>query len=413
MNNSQKVSSNNSTVLFLVRAYNDLDHITPIIWKVISDDRFPASVLFVGKKFIDDYRVEFLKKSGIEEIRSETISYYYGRVRPRLRSKIVQRVIDKLVARYFGTKFMIEHRIGCVVTEWGGADGKEMAPFFLRPARMMNIPTIAIPHGYHTWFNDDFNAVTVESLRNTGELPQFPNRNEYSAYVVQSNNIKRYCIASGIREENISVLGSARFCREWSDINYALCTNQQTEKNDLKGNIVVFFLNHWTYNVNRESCLSLIRKIAKEQDTQLVIKGHTRGKYSGGLSFIEEQSLSEFDSVTFADDGLHSPLLVSLANAVIVYGSSICFEALRQHIPVCRPKYICSNNTIFDGSGLVYEAECEDEVLEFIRDIESHKTKFAENLLERFFQEHVENNSINYDVLECNVNLIAKYLEQT
>ncbi len=405
--------SANPTVLFLVRAYNDFDHITPIIWKVSSSDRFPAVFLFVGEQFIDDYRVEFLKKSGIEELRSETISYYYGRVRPKLRSKIVQRVIDKLVARYFGKKFMVEHRIGCVVTEWGGADGKEMAPFYLRPARMMNIPTIAIPHGYHTWFNDDFNSATVESLRNTGKLPQFPNRNKYSAYVVQSNNIKRYCIASGIVEENISVLGSARFCREWSNINYALCTNHQAEKNDLRGIIVVFFLNHWTYNVNRESCLSLIRKIAKEQDTQLVIKGHTRGKYSGGLSPIEEQSLAKFDSITFADDGLHSPLLVSMANAVIVYGSSICFEALRQHIPVCRPKYICSNNTIFDNSGLVYEAECEDEVVEFIRDIESHKIKFEEDLLEKFFQEHVENNSTNYDVLESYVNLIAKYLEKT
>jgi len=104
-----------------------------------------------------------------------------------------------------------------VIIEWTVANERETVAFFLRAARALRLPTIAIPHGYHTWLNNNFNTTTRETIEKTGKLPQFADRNHFSEYIVQSENIKRYCIVSGTREEKIRVLGSARFARNGLD----------------------------------------------------------------------------------------------------------------------------------------------------------------------------------------------------
>ena len=93
-------------------------------------------------------------------------------------------------------------------------------------------------------------------IKKTGMLPQLTNRNLYTNYIVQSENIRRYCIESGIKKEKLYVLGSTRFCKEWSIINRNLCMQNHSQKRDLRRPVVVFFLNHWTYNVDREKCIN-------------------------------------------------------------------------------------------------------------------------------------------------------------
>jgi len=403
------LSQNQTIVLYLLRAYNDLDHIAPIIWKTASCG-MKSVFVFVDKDFSDDYRIKHIKNVGSKQLVSESISFYFTRIRRFIRPNYAKKVVDRLVGMIFGTIFLMRNNIGCVVTEWGGPDGKGLARLILRPARKLDIPTLAVPHGYHTWLNDDFNEVTACSIRQTKRLPQFNNRNLFSAYVVQSANVRRYCIESGIDKQLVHVLGSARFSKEWSEINYNLCVSP-INKNKLEGiTTVVFFLNHWTYNVDREKCLSLLKRIAGQEDTQLVIKGHTRGRSDGGLSISEEKSLGRFKSLIYADDRIHSPELVHQADVVVVYGSSICFEALRQRKLVCWPKYICRNRTIFDESGVVVVANNEQDVINTIQASSNGKPVLPdESELDHFFTNHVEGGRQGCETLQNYTQLIASY----
>ncbi len=392
-------------VLFLLRAYNDLDHMAPIVWKM-SSVSIPTLYMFVDKEFRDDYRVKHFAKSGAREIHSSMLDRYYNKLRKRLSWSFLIKLFDRVLGRVLGRRFLIENRIGVVVAEWGGPDGKGKMPFVLRPARSLGIPTVAVPHGYHTWYNNDFNTTTAMVIETTGMLPQFTNRNLYTNYIVQSDNIKRYCIESGIQKEKLYVLGSARFCKEWSEINQNLCMQSYSEKRDLRRPVVVFFLNHWTYNVDRDKCINLIKQLSEEK-IELIIKGHTRGVTSGTLTPAEEALLEKRETVSFAGPEAHSPALVELADIVIVYGSSICFEALRQRTLVCRPLYLCRNNTIFEGTGLVYEARSEEEVTAYVRNYEIERENLIdETLLKQFFDTHVENNNRGEGVLQEYVNLI-------
>ena len=59
--------------LFFVRAFNDIDHITPIVWKM-SMDKYPVSVYCLDPQYdiYNDYRLNFLKEQGV------TVDFIYN-----------------------------------------------------------------------------------------------------------------------------------------------------------------------------------------------------------------------------------------------------------------------------------------------------------------------------------------------
>ena len=63
-------------VLFLLRSYNDIDHITPIIWKC-SQSGSVCYFMFVDSEPKNDYRINFIKKNGAINIQSKIINFYH------------------------------------------------------------------------------------------------------------------------------------------------------------------------------------------------------------------------------------------------------------------------------------------------------------------------------------------------
>ena len=52
--------------LFCVRHFNDIDHITPVVWKM-KQDSYPVAVYCINPRYdiTDDYRLKFLKEQGV------------------------------------------------------------------------------------------------------------------------------------------------------------------------------------------------------------------------------------------------------------------------------------------------------------------------------------------------------------
>ena len=158
--------------------------------------------------------------------------------------------------------------------------------------------------------------------------------------------------------------------------------------------------------------MRLLKAIGAEDQVRLVIKGHTRGRDAGGLSLSEEKMLDQLGNVLYPDEKIHSPDLVEQADLVVVYGSSICFEALRQGKVIVWPRFVCANPTIFDEGGVVTVAESEKEVIETIRAVAKGKKLFpSQALLDAFFYTHVEGDSAQATVLERYAKRIGTYLE--
>ena len=158
--------------------------------------------------------------------------------------------------------------------------------------------------------------------------------------------------------------------------------------------------------------MNLLNAIAKEKEVTLVIKGHTRGKESGGLSLSEEKSLDRFGNVLYPDDQVHSPYLVDQSDVVIVYGSSICFEALRQGKTIIWPRFVCRNRTIFDSANVVNVVENEHEVIQAIRDAGRGRRRVAsQSKLSSFFHVHVEGELTGRSVLDRYADRINEYLD--
>ena len=397
--------SRTKRVLFLLRTYNDIDHIAPVIWKTVRSG-WPTFFLFVDKDYSEDYRIKFLEAHGAEKIRSISIEWYYKRVRSSIPFKLFQKALDRLVAYSIGFIFVFCKGIDVIASEWSGPFGRVRAEYFLRPAHLLQIPIFSLPHGYFVFQNALFNRKLSE-LAQTQERPlDFSNRNWFAKYVVQSYEHKRENVKYGMNPDKIVVLGSARFCREWSDINLKLLLeNRELEKT--AGLIAVFFLPHWDYNVDRNKCIALMKKISQKENVTLNIKAHTRG--TGALTSEEIETLSQNDNIKLQDESVHSATLVYRSDVIINFGSSIAFEALSQGKPVINPRYLHRNDTIFDDSGIVIDTTDEASTLSILDDLQSGRDfGIQQDQVSKFLCERLEAGRQGQDVLQTYVDLLSE-----
>ena len=390
-------------VLFLLRTYNDIDHITPVIWKTVTSG-WPTFFLFVDKDYSEDYRIRFLEAHGAEKIRSISIEWYYKRVRNSIPLKLLQKVVDRLVAYSVGFIFVFCRGINVIASEWSGPFGRARSEYFLRPAHLLQIPIFSLPHGYFVFQNSLFNRKLFE-LAQIQEPPlDFSNRNWFTKYVVQSHMHKSENVKYGMNPDKIIVLGSARFCKEWSNINLKLLLENRKPE-ETAGLVVVFFLPHWDYNVDRKKCTDLLMKISQKENVTLNIKAHTRG--TGALSSEEIETLSQNDNVKFQEESAHSTTLVYNSDVIINFGSSIAFEALRQGKPVINPKYLHRNDTFFDDSGTVIDTADEASTLSILDDLQSGRNfGIQQDQVSNFLCERLEAGQQGQDVLQAYVDLL-------
>ena len=83
---------------------------------------------------------------------------------------------------------------------------------FLKASRQMSIPSLALPHGVYLYTNEATKPKATDEHR----LAKF-NRFDY---IIVTNELRKALLAhSGVAEDKIFVLGSARYCSEWLEQN--------------------------------------------------------------------------------------------------------------------------------------------------------------------------------------------------
>jgi len=409
--------------LFFVRAFNDIDHITPIVWKM-NRDNYPVAVYCISPDYdIDnDYRINFLKEQGV------TVDFIYNdfdrrfgflhgvvsflflqsfAVGRRLNSNcrkqrtFLAEMFDRFAqrigswfyrlakSRYYTVnwahKFIEQSGAKVLCFDWI-RPRKFVVDILLTAAKEMSIPTVALPHGVFLYTND---LVQSESK---GE-GQFERYNHYDYVVVQNELFKEVISKSGVNKEKVFVLGSTRYCKEWmAQNNKILPRKMNLNRNNSERLKVVFMTTRPHYRIHVEKMLRTFDILGNLDDIQVVVKPHTRtGKEAEMYKGLPLANVADISSVELSE----------WADVMLVVGSSIIIEALTRHKPALYLKYLHENTTEYEEFGACWIIHDEDELrdpLLSLRDKRGH-VPYTDANVKRWLAEVIYGGESERDVL--------------
>jgi hypothetical protein len=379
--------------LFFVRAFNDIDHMTPVVWKM-SRDNYPVAVYCINPEYDieNDYRLNFLKELGVK------VDYIYNEYDQEL--GLLHQIMRFLFLKSFAIArgWNAEHRKGLAVlgniggnlvqivgsklfkltkkkfygTKWtrnileqSGAKAlcfdhvrpkQYMIGSLLEVAGKLSVPTLALPHGVYLYTNDSVKDGSTEESR-------YDKFNSFDYIVVQNKLRKDVLARAGVEEKRIFVLGSARYCNEWMS-QYSKILPRTLESNlERAGKLkVVFMTTRPAYRINVERMLHTFYLLSQLDGIEVVVKPHTRtGKESHLYDDSPLPNVSHISSVELSE----------WADVMLVIGSSIIIEALSRGRPALYLKYLHGNTTEYEEFGACWiindEAELQD-ALQLLRD---------------------------------------------
>ena len=423
--------------LFCVRHFNDIDHITPVAWKM-KQNNHPVGVYCINPRYDiqKDYRLRFLQDQGatVESIYntydqdlnvlhrtmcSLFMRFFanankfnaYNEEKPLLRLRAGQltfNIIGSMLYHltkivFYNTKWachFIKQKEAQVLCFDHVMPKQHVVASLLKAAEKMSIPTIALPHGIYLYTNE-FTKPSSSALQ------RFYKFNRFDYIIVQNQLRKDVLVRSGIAEEKICVLGSARFCKEWIAQNNKILPRVIEPNGIGAGKLKVVFLPskpRCRVDVGRMN--QTIKLLASLSEIEAVVKPHTRISREAWL----------FDSMPLANvSRVHTPELFEWADVVLIIGSSVITEALMQNKPVLYLKYLHANTMLFEESGACWTIHNESELEQALHSLQETEMKVpysAENV-NSYLSEVVYGGTSERDVLRdyvqfilnCKVNL--------
>ena len=168
-------------------------------------------------------------------------------------------------------------------------------------------------------------------------------------------------------EENFEVLGNLRMERPWikklhSEVLAPPFYNNQAAMKSLKqsGKIkVVFMLSKMNYGVLPDAIKDTIRALARHPHVDFVLKPHTRGMK---FDFMSRDEIG----ASVVADRIPSTLLCEWADIQLFTGSGIVFHAMVLGKSVGYLKYCQEHETMFDDGKSARRFDSEQALIEFI-----------------------------------------------
>ena len=408
--------------LFFVREFNDIDHITPIVWKMSKDD-YPVAIYCLNPEYDiqSDYRLSFLRDLGLK------VDFIYNDFNHELG------LLHRIMCFIMLWSFEIERRLGTNarlrslffsgmlrdysrkmgnrlyllakrkfydmnwarnILEQSAAQAlcfdwirpkRHVVDVLLTVARDMSIPTLALPHGVFVYTND---CITIESRPvETYEL------NSYDHVIVQNGLFKELMAKSGLDRKKIFVLGSARYCNEWMAQNKRILPRMLESNGDSATKLkIVFMTTKARYRINVERMFKTVELLAKLSGIEILVKPHTRTKKEAHL--YENLPLTNVSNVSSVE-------LCGWADVVLVIGSSIIVEALAQGKPALYLKYLHENTTVYEEFEACWtihnEAELKDALLSL--QLRKRDVPYTDKNVNRFLSEIIYGDRNEGDVL--------------
>ena len=411
--------------LFFVRQFNDVDHITPIVWKMHSDGE-PVAVLCLNPAYDlgHDYRLAFLRARGVK------VGYVYdehapGRVFRQHAMRWASRACYAFANRLneapsgfgaplaatlrqrsykLGKKCFKRNKRTDYDPSWARAllerirpkalcfdhinPGRHVVDVLLKAAEALSIPTFALPHGVFIYTNQDVRSGTTQESR----VDKF---NRFDYIVTQNSLRKNVLIRAGVDPGKIHVLGSARYSDEWMSQNNSILPRKMDERFAAGGGLkAVFMTTRFAYKIDVERMLQTFERLAGVDDLQLLVKPHTRsGSEAKIYDHLPLSNVSDLSSVE----------LCEWADIVLVIGSSILIEPLKRNKPVLYLKYLHANTTQYEEMQACWTIHDEQELLRAVAALqEDHRNvPYTRVGVDSFLAEIIYGGEAEKDVLQA------------
>ena len=268
--------------------------------------------------------------------------------------------------------------------------------------RRLGIPALSLPHGMSVFANKFVNEMEISN-----GLADRNYANDFDRIVYQSRLHASRSVDEGVDPTKIVVLGSARYCSEWHQINMRIqpkCFVPSKGKGC--SHRVVFMVSQWTYNVDFESTNRTFRRLADEPWIHLVLKPHPR-EVETQPAYLRD--LESYFNVEIAAQ-VASPALVDWADTVITIGSSITLEILAQGKNHLHPSYLHKNTTVFQIAGSEWTVESDDELIAAIRHLsEGGQVPYGTREIQEVVDILIKGNLPDEDVLQRYADFVVRY----
>ena len=374
-------------VLFCFRAYNDIDNIVPVIYKLKSCSKNLAikSIIYSAKyEARNNYLIRYLKSIGVPvnhifhySYIGETIFRIYFNFSKKvkelrrfvlLRKFIVRFILNrideklnsiecdinsyKIIKKVFGNK-----RNGIVVFDHKFTEEYNQ---FCKSAKKRGLTSIALPHGVSL------------GIEESHTHPIIGNRKPFFDYIVFSSGqeAKRFFGANYNQKKYVKIFGSARFSIEWiSQLRTFLPQIDLPSKNN---SIKIALMMSKPKTLKQDKIDETIAMLGQIKEVCLLLKPHTRGmQYRSYLP----------DNVHIVDNNTPSSNIIDWADVTLFTTSSIIFENILLDKPVLFLKYAVPHRD------LIFERYVKTWSVKNINELEKRINKFIQKKNVRTYTE--------------------------
>ncbi|MCP5245125.1 MAG: hypothetical protein H6937_03835 [Burkholderiales bacterium] len=399
--------------LFFLRHYNDIDHITPVIYKWADSGHQCDVVLLGSAKFRRDYRIQFLKQlSGVRVAHMREVLGWLHFLKWRLqmymltgnvrRIPVLGLLAKRLSERYDESRReqvwrqtnetlfrrCFENSNGGVITfDWverNSVISVEWIKILIEMAHARKLSVISLPHGD----SPHVNQLIRRGERKLGPDTVFSNADVFDCLVVP-NELCAKRFRPYLGEQKIAVLGSPRFCEEWLSKLVEILPPSPITPSDSRLKIVIF-LRKANFTTFWEEVGEVVHMIAEFPGTEIMIKPHTRSGWKQSLT--KDKAIKKLPNVSIADDKAHSVHLMNWADVIIDLATSVIFEAVRTRKPVLAADYLIAGRSTVAHYMPETELRCRDDVYEKINHfltlgcddfyVDAHRLEFLTEMLD-------------------------------
>ena len=399
-----------TTALFLIRRRNDLDHVTPIIWKMTVISNMRPWVWIVNPAFTDrgDFRLVYLRRIGV------TIEFCYkGRVRGLWEAlqrrvnlqklpkrsiffRLAQRLIHLEEQRSGVTEaeardFIKGNGIRAIVVDWQKPE-RHCIPQVLGAAKQVGIPIVAVPHALplqKSWL------VTNRQVKRA-QPPDFRFGSRFfDLIIVPHQHFKERLVDSGIHENQVRVIGSARYCTEWRKLlaQKVITGGKFVLETPLKK--IVYFDHQIKYLLNQAVILSGLTELSENSAVCLVVHS------SPGASMWPYRDILEQKGVIL-DEYSEARDLIEWSEIVMSTTSSLLVDAWLEKKRVLYPKHFHRVEMLFEDWACCEKAKNNSEMIEIAlrnRNDRNEESDSKNEEVRRFLDFVVYGGQPNRDVL--------------
>lgn len=411
----------------LVRRYNDIDHMAPLIWRLVREGRQDVAVLAVDLMYDleADFRLTYLR----DELGVRT-EHVFGRreggwfasrlgrfvvagirrgergdggwtartARRICASRLMERTFDRAWAqrllRGLGAKTL--------VLDWH-RPRHPVVVHLLDAAHGLGLRSIAVPHGGLVPLDKDYRVDPPDYGADWQKLDTIVLQNE-----VVTDMVCHY----GVDRGKVRIIGSCRFCRDWTEIMAQLMARHPWS--GPATGLKVLYLDHsGKYNLEAARINSCLKRIHEMEGVILIVKGSTSADGRGSEQPEKGSSVLEDDALAFAQD-VPTSKLVAWADIVVGTTSSALFDALVQEKLLVIPKHFHSNTTVFEKHGCCVAVETDEDLLALIAQARQGlgPLPYGPETVASFRRDHLCGGEAGRDVLGAYCALIAEEEER-